>query len=48
MISEWKIVQLRARWFVLLNPKGKPVSYHRTVLGALRARREILYPEWEN
>lgn len=39
-LSRLPIKQLKPRWFALLNAKGKPISFHRTISGALRARRE--------
>jgi hypothetical protein len=40
-LSRFPIVQLRPAWFALQDHKGERLSYHRTVSGALRARRQL-------
>src|SRR5262245_58062581 len=47
-LTRYPIVQLKPHWYALENLKGKRLSYHRTVSGALRARREIIEGEHDD
>lgn len=44
-LTRFPIVRLRQQWFALETSDGRRLSFHRTVSGALRARRVVIEQE---
>ena len=44
-LTRFPIVRIKAKWFALETLAGTRLSYHRTISGALRARREAIEEE---